>query len=243
MGMELRQIVQAWQTLVLRLDADLPRLGRPLRRAAHPIAAERSADGKLLVVLGCWLLPELEFLSDPAVGEQIAAALSRMMEDEIVLQVVAWPSGTTQAPADAVDVPAPDLLAGVPEVARIEAANCESALQRWFYARAYQRGLRPEIQYVVGHYRLDFALPRYRVGAEVAGWEARQGPREREHQLGAERWRVAWFAGQEAHADIDRCVAALLRLLPRDAYVAPGPRRSPAQPPPRPHRNGYRERR
>src|SRR2546421_683355 len=74
--MELRQIIQAWQTLVLRLDADEPRLGRPLRRAAHPIAAERYADGKLLVVLGCWLLPDLEYLADPDVGEQIAAALA-----------------------------------------------------------------------------------------------------------------------------------------------------------------------
>ena len=241
--MELRQIIQAWQTLVLRLDADEPRLGRPLRRAAHPLAAERSADGKLLVVLGCWLLPDLEFLTDPDVGEQIAAALSRMLEDEIVVKVVSWPSGMAQAPPDAADVPAPDLLAGVPEVARIEAANCESALQRWFYARAYRRGLRPEIQYVVGHYRLDFAVPRYRVAAEVAGWDARQGPREREFQLGAERWRVAWFSGHDAHADVDRCVSALLRLLPQDAYAAPGPRRAPAQPLPRRRRNGYRERR
>jgi very-short-patch-repair endonuclease len=241
--MELRQIIQAWQTLVLRLDADEPRLGRPLRRAAHPIAAERSADGKLLVVLGCWLLPDLEYLGDPDVSVQVAAALSRMLEDEIVVKVVPWPSGMAQAPPEAADVPAPNLLADVPEVARIDAANCESALQRWFYARAYQRGLRPEIQYVVAHYRLDFALPRYRVAAEVAGWEARQGPREREFQLGAERWRVAWFAGQDVHADVDRCVSALLRLLPRDAYAAPGPRRGPAQPLPRPRRNGYRERR
>ncbi|HZR97556.1 MAG TPA: hypothetical protein VFE37_02555 [Chloroflexota bacterium] len=241
--MELRQIIQSWQTLVLRLDAGEPRLGRPLRRAAHPIAAERYADGKLLVVLGCWLLPDLEFLTDPDVGEQIAAALSRMLEDEIVLKVVSWPSGMAQAPPDAADVPAPDLLVGLPEAARVAAANCESALQRWFYARAYQRGLRPEVQYVVGHYRLDFALPRYRVAVEVAGWEARQGPRERIHQLGAERWRIAWFAGQEAHADVDRCVAALLRLLPHDAYVAPGPRRPPAPSLPRRRRNGYRERR
>ena len=241
--MELRQIIQAWQTLVLRLDADEPRLGRPLRRAAHPIAAERSADGKLLVVLGCWLLADLEFLSDPDVSEQVAAALSRMLEDEIVIKVVSWPSGMTQAPPNAVDVPAPDLLAGLPELARIEAANCESALQRWFYAHAYQRGLRPEIQYVVAHYRLDFALPRYRVAAEVAGWEARQAPREREFQLGAERWRVAWFSGHDAHADVARCVAALLRLLPHDAYAAPGPRRAPAPSLPRRRRNGYRERR
>ena len=242
--MELRRIIWAWDTLVLRLDADVPELGRPLRRAARPIAAERYADGRLLVVLGCWLRPDLDYLSDPTVVERLGAALSPMLEDQILPQVVSWPAG--MAPAEAAsgpDVAAPDLLAGLPEPARLEAGACESALQRWFYAQAYRRGLRLECQYVVGHYRLDFVLPRYRVAAEVAGWEARHGPREREQQLGAERWRVAWFAGQEVHADVDRCVAALQRMLPREAFAALGPRRPPPRPQGRTRRNGYRERR
>ena len=242
--MELRRIIWAWDTLVLRLDADVPELGRPLRRATRPIAAERYVDGRLLVVLGCWLEPELNYLSDPDVLERLGAALSPMLEDQIVLQVVSWPAG--MAPAEAAagpDVAAPDLLAGLPEPARLEAGTCESALQRWFYAQAYRRGLRLECQYVVGHYRLDFVLPRFRVAAEVAGWEARHGPREREQQLGAERWRVAWFAGQEVHADVDRCVAVLQRMLPREAFAAPGPRRPPPRPQGRTRRNGYRERR
>jgi very-short-patch-repair endonuclease len=243
--MELRRIIWAWDTLVLRLDADEPKLGRPLRRAVRPIAAERYADGRLLVVLGCWLAPELAFLADPDTRERLGAALSPMLEDQIVPQVVPWPAGMAPPEvAQGADVPAPDVLAGLPEPARLEAGICESALQRWFYARAFRRGLRPECQYVVGHYRLDFALPRFRVAAEVAGWEARHGPREREQQLGAERWRVAWFPGQEVHADVDRCVAALQRLLPREAFAAPtGPRRPPMRPQSRTQRNGYRERR
>ena len=249
--MELRRISWAWNTTVLRLHADEPALGRPLRRSCRPIAAERHVDGRLLTVLGCWWPPDLDYLADPAVRERLDAALGAMLEDQIATLVVSWPSGMAQAAAvDGVDdVPAPELLAGVPEAARLEAASCESALQRWFYARAYARGLRLECQYVVGHYRLDFALPRFRVAAEVAGWEARPitpgrgRPREREHQLGAERWRVLWFAGQEVHADVDRCVAALLRLVPRQAPAPASPRRAPPPGVPRRRRNGYRERR
>ena len=240
--MELRRIIWAWDTVVLRLDADVPELGRPLRRAARPLAAERYADGRLLVVLGCWLGAELDYLADPATLERLGAALSPMLEDQLVVQVVPWPAGLVEAPADATDVPAPDVLAGVPEPVRIEAGACESALQRWFFAHAYRRGLRLDCQYVVAHYRLDFVIPRYRVAAEVAGWEARHGPREREQQLGAERWRVVWFAGQEVHADVDRCMATLQRLLPRDAFAAPI-RRPPPRPPAQTRRNGYRERR
>ncbi len=245
--MELRRIIWAWDTVVLRLDAAVPALGRPLRRATRPLAAQRYADGRLLVVLGCWVAADLAYLSDPDVVERLAAALAPMLEDDIAVQVVGWPAG--DAPEGAMpsvaDVPAPDVLAGLPQAAREAAGACESALQRWFYGRAYRRGLRLECQYVVAHYRLDFALPRYRVAAEVAGWEARHGPREREQQLGAERWRVLWLAGQEVHADADRCVGGLLRLLPREAYaaVAPAPRRPAVRPPGRPHRNGYRERR
>jgi hypothetical protein len=81
-----------------------------------------------------------------------------------------------------------------------------------------------------------------RVAVEVAGWEARQGPRERTQRLGAERWRVLWFAGQEVHADVDRCVADVLRWVPRtDDRLQARPRPPlPRRPVPR---SGYRERR
>ena len=185
--MELPRIIWAWDTVVLRLHADEPALGRPLRRSCRPIAAERHVDGRLAVVLGCWWPPDLAYLADPDVRERLDAALGPMLEDQLATAVVPWPSGMVPAEAanGADDLPAPDLLVGVPEAARLEAASCESALQRWFYARAYARGLRLQCQYVVEHYRLDFALPRFRIAAEVAGWEARHGPREREQQLGA----------------------------------------------------------
>jgi very-short-patch-repair endonuclease len=251
-GMELRRIVWAWDTLVLRLADAEPELGRPLRRSCRPIAAERHLDGKLAVVLGCWWPADLAYLADPDVRERLDAAISPMLEDEIATEVVTWPAGMAAADGAADDLPAPPLLNGLPEAGREAAERCESALQRWFYAHAYARGLRLETQHVVEHYRLDFALPRYRVGAEVDGWEARHGPREREQQLGLHRWRVLWFGGKEVHANVERCVADLLRVLPREAVAAtprppgrPGPsltRLSDSRRP-RPGRNGYRERR
>ena len=243
--MELRRIIWAWDTVVLRLSAREPSLGRPLRRSCRPIAAERHADGRLLVALGCWSPPDLAALEDEAARERLDAALGPMLEDDIATLVVPWPGGmlAPDGASEVEDLSAPELLAGVPQAAREDAQACESALQRLFYARAYRRGLRLQCQYVVGHYRLDFALPRFRVAAEVAGWEARHGPREREHQLGADRWRVLWFAGQEVHADVERCVSELLRVLPREALALPTAPRRAAPPTRRLPRNGYRERR
>ncbi len=241
--MELRQIVWAWETMLARLQHDAPELGRPLGRSVRPLAAERQLDGRLLLVLGCWWPPDLVALREPLVRERLAEVLGAMLEDQLVCELVSWPAGMARAAGPEPEtVPAPDLLAHLPDALRQEAARCESPLQRWFYARACRRGLRLQCQYVIGHLRLDFALPRFRVAVEVGGWEARRGPREREEQLGAERWRLIWFSGREVHADADRCVSELLRVLPRQATTPP-PRRRPAAPRgARPHRGGYRPR-
>jgi very-short-patch-repair endonuclease len=69
------------------------------------------------------------------------------------------------------------------------------------------------------NYRIDFALPRERVGVEIIGWE---GPRpgrtdrwEREQHLGAEAWRILYFSGAEVHRDAVRCVKVLGAALRR----------------------------
>lgn len=91
---------------------------------------------------------------------------------------------------------------------------CESALERQFFARAWQRGLYLSCQVPVLNYRLDFALPRERLGAEIIGWD---GPRpgrtarwEREQQLGAESWQILYFSGAEVHKNVDRCLDDLV---------------------------------
>lgn len=205
--------------MVTRLSDEAPALGVPLGRSCRPIAAERYPDGKLLTVLGCWWAPDLAALGEPVALQRLGETIGSMLEDEIAARIVAWPAGMAARAARGDDpVTEPDLLAGVPERLRPEADRCESALERWLFARALSRGLQLECQYVIDHYRVDFAVPRFRVAAEVLGWEARQGPREREARLGEQRWRVLWFSGEEVHADADGCIAALGRSLPRDAF-------------------------
>src|SRR5206468_1406616 len=133
------------------------------------------------------------------------------LDDQVRTAVVPWPGGMAppQPGPEPAEVRPPDVLAGLPLEAHEAAQPCESALQRLFFARAWARGLRLNCQYPALNYRLDFALPRARVGAEVIGWD---GPRpgrtsrwEREQQLGAESWRIFYFAGAEVHRDVERC--------------------------------------
>lgn len=214
--------------MVERLRDEAPGIGLPLGRSCRPLAAERYSDGRLLAVLGCWWAPDVADLEDPVALQRLGEMLGSMLEDEIIARVVTWPAGMARsAPTgDTGEAAEPDLLTGVAPDSRADADRCESPLERWLFARAYNRGLQLECQYVVDHYRVDFALPRFRVAAEVLGWDARQGPRERERRLGEQRWRVLWFSGQEVHADADSCVAALTRGLPRDAFAS-----SPMRPP------------
>jgi very-short-patch-repair endonuclease len=226
--------------MVARLSDEAPGLGKPLARSCRPIAAERHPDGRLLTVLGCWWRSDLTELEEPVALQRLGELLGSMLEDEITTRVVAWPAGMANSPgSEAGEVPEPDLLAGVPQRSRTDADRCESALERWLFARAYSRGVQLECQYVIDHYRVDFALPRFRVAAEVLGWETHQGPRERERRLGEHRWRVLWFSGEEVHADVDGCVTTLARSLPRDAFVS-GPR--PSQPGPGRYGRGDRRR-
>jgi very-short-patch-repair endonuclease len=211
--------------LMPRLRAEQPDLGLPLSRSFRPLAAERHPDGRLATVLGCWWAPDLALFEDPLMRERLDHTLGPMLEDQVETQVVEWPAGMARSAASEEEVPAPDLMGSLPPDARAQADACEGPLQRWFFARAYAQGLRLECQHVIDHYRVDFALPHSRVAAEILGWEARHGPRDRERGLGDRAWRVLWFAGEEVHADADRCVAALKRAMSsRPRGPAPGSR-------------------
>jgi very-short-patch-repair endonuclease len=212
---ELRRVIWSWETAVARLLEREPGLGQAARRSCRPIAAERKEDGRLTLALGCWWPPDLAELRQPAGTSRLDAALSEFLDDQVRTQVVAWPGGMAppQPGPEPDEVAPPDILAGLPPEAREAARPCESALERLLFARAWARGLRLVCQFPALSYRLDFALPRERVGAEVIGWE---GPRpgrtarwEREQQLGAEAWRILYFSGAEVHRNVEHCVDAL----------------------------------
>ncbi|MBI4321119.1 MAG: DUF559 domain-containing protein [Chloroflexi bacterium] len=216
--MELQRIIWSWETITQRLVDAEPGIGRALFRSCRPIAAQRYRDGRLLVVLGCWWPEDQTFLGREPHQSRLNNALGRMLGERVVTKMARWPGGT--APALAAEgeweqIPAPDVLRGVPEEEREEAAKCDSAIQRLFFARAYAAGLRLRCQFPQLHYRLDFAIPEKRTGADVMGWDWRAaGSRfeeraERQEQLEQHGWKIVLFSGSQVLADVDACVASL----------------------------------
>jgi very-short-patch-repair endonuclease len=212
--MELKRVAWSWETALARLLARDSTLGKATRRSCRPIAAERAPDGRLLLVIGCWWPPDLAALGTPLGGQRLDDALSEFLDDQLRTLLVPWPGGMAppQPGAEPEEVDPPDLLHGLPPEARETARVCESALERLLYACAWTRGLRLSPQHKVLNYRLDFALPRARLAAEVIGWEGPQKVArwEREQHLDAESWRVFYFSGAEVHRQVNRCVDALL---------------------------------
>lgn len=227
--MELRRIIWSWETLTRRLMENEPDLGRAVFRSCRPIADQRYRDGRLLVVLGCWSPDDQEYLSRVANHSRLNGLLSSMLSEQVITNVVRWPGGMAAASTavpEGEQMPAPDVLAGLPEEAREEASKCESAIQRLFFARAYTRGLRPRCQHPLLTFRLDFALPDRRAGADILGWHWRTGPSganeriERQQQMEAHGWKILLFSGSQVLSNVDRCVADFATLS--QSGFAPG---------------------
>lgn len=216
--MELKRIVWTWEIITHRLLEAEPPLGQAVARSCRPIAAQRYNDGRLLVVLGCWLTEDLSFLSTDSSRLRLGNSLGELITEKMVITVVRWPGGMVRSSVTAsteMEIPPPDVLQGLPEDAREEASKCESVIQRFFFARAYARGLRLLCQHPILHYRLDFAIPEKRIGAEVMGWDWRAGPsgiremRERQNQLEDAGWRISLFSGSQVLADVEKCISMM----------------------------------
>lgn len=213
---ELRRFVWGYDSLLVRLRALQPRLTGLLEHSCRPIAAERRPDGRLTLVLGCWVPSDRGELGRPGNVSALEMALKRLMDEPIQVVVAQWPGG------DAERGEPPDPLRDLSSTAHAIGAQCGSAIHRAFFAAAYRRGLRFQCQYPVLSYRIDFALPPNRLGVEIGGWAWRSwtrahqvGLRDREQALGAEGWRILWFTGQEALEDRDGCLAQIEEALTR----------------------------
>jgi very-short-patch-repair endonuclease len=74
------------------------------------------------------------------------------------------------------------------------------------------RGLVREHEVFDGAYRIDFALPRFRLAIELDGYSYHSGPdafvydRRRDRYLSMNHWVVVHFAGAEVMQDPQRCV-------------------------------------
>lgn len=213
---ELQRFVWEWSSLLDRLRTLDPGLEERLSRATRPIAAERKPDGRLVLVLGCWVEADRVALARPREVERVQADLKRLMEERIEVVVAEWPGG------DGEPGQPPDPLAGLPDLVRAEGLRAAGAIQRAFFAAAAQRGVIFDCQYPVLNYRLDLALPRPRLGVEIEGWDwrawARPGAaerREREQSLGYEGWTILWFTGSEIVYDRERCLDEVMSRLKR----------------------------
>lgn len=157
-----------------------------------------------------------DWLAEPRTIDQIQGDLKSLLDERIEVVVVEWPGGDGEA-----DTP-PNPLTGLPDLVFAAGLQCGGALQRAFFAAAARRGAIFDCQYPVLNYRLDFALPRQRVGVEIEGWDwrawAKPGAaerREREQSLGFEGWTVLWFTGEEILHHRDRCVDEVFRVIER----------------------------
>lgn len=213
---ELRRFVWGYESLLARLRVVQPRLADLLEQSCRPIAAERRPDGRLTLVLGCWVPSDRAELAKPGNIATLEVALKRLMDEPIQVIVAQWPGG------DAGRGEPPDPLRGLPPAAQAIGAQCGSAIHRAFFAAAFRRGLRFRCQYPVLNYRIDFALPSNRLGVEIGGWAWRSwtrghqvGLRDREQALGAEGWRILWFTGQEVLENPERCVDQVQAALKR----------------------------
>jgi very-short-patch-repair endonuclease len=191
-----------------------PAVGDRLVRACRPIGAERRPDGRLLLVLGCWVPADRAWLGEPDTIQILERGLKQILEERIEVLVTGWPAGDGEP-----DAP-PDPLAGLSEELRAVGLRCGGSINRAFFAATARRGLIFECHFPILNYRLDFALPSHRVGVEIEGWNwrswARPGAaerREREQSLGYEGWSILWFSGDEILRHLDRSVDEVARLV------------------------------
>ncbi len=215
---ELQRFVWEWPSLIEQIRALNPALGDRLARSCRPIGAERRPDGRLLLVLGCWVPEDRAWFADPRAIELLARGFKQLLEERIETLVTTWPAGDGEPERP------PDPLAGLPEPLRAIGASCGGALKRWFFAAAAHRGIVFDCGYPVLTYRLDFALPSQRIGVEIEGWDWRIWTRpsaierrEREQSLGYEGWTILWFTGEEILRDVERAVDEVARALSRRA--------------------------
>lgn len=88
--------------------------------------------------------------------------------------------------------------------------RCESPIEQMLYNAMIDCGLLPTCQYVIGPYRVDFALLEYRLIVEAdgkywhKGWRKRRDYR-RDKWLRSQAWDVIRFTGREIYADAHAC--------------------------------------
>src|SRR5690348_7297757 len=101
-----------------------PAIGNEIARSTRPIEAERRPDGRLLLVLGCWVPADRADLNRPDLHGMVQRAFKQLTGESIEILVTDWPAGNGDP-----DNP-PDPLGDLPEAMRDAGATCGGALLR-----------------------------------------------------------------------------------------------------------------
>ncbi|MFF5537802.1 DUF559 domain-containing protein [Streptomyces cinerochromogenes] len=121
-------------------------------------------------------------------------------------------------------------LEALKEVVRLS-PDLESPIEQAFWGAYVQQmprelnGLRAQHPVFGGRYRIDFALPKQKIGIELDGYAWHSSPeaftrdRARQRELELDGWRIVRFSGSEIIKDADDCVrqaAAFAASIERD---------------------------
>jgi len=98
-----------------------------------------------------------------------------------------------------------------------------SVIEEQFWATYLQvrpRALKGLVrQQPVGHYRIDFAIPRRRIGIELDGFASHSSTeditsdRYRQRRLEEAGWYIIRFSGLEVHRNVEACIREAAHLV------------------------------
>lgn len=91
--------------------------------------------------------------------------------------------------------------------------KCESPIEEMVFDELVRRDIIPHPQYVIGNYRLDFAISptHLKINVECDGkdyhdyWPQIEKDRQRNTYLANKGWAVLRFSGRQIHKDIRHC--------------------------------------
>lgn len=81
------------------------------------------------------------------------------------------------------------------------------------------------VQYPIGPYRVDFAIPDKKIVIELDGHEYHKTKEQRTNDAKRERdlqllgWNVIRFTGSEIYQDVAKCVAQVVEFIDRRGYA------------------------
>jgi very-short-patch-repair endonuclease len=94
----------------------------------------------------------------------------------------------------------------------VQLLKCESFIERRLYNRLWLEGYKMRTQEPCGRYRIDIAIPKYRIAIECDGQEWHSAPEQKAHDRKKDRflrkhgWTVIRFSGKRIVRRLESCV-------------------------------------